>query len=115
MATEIAPHKSRHHPELAQIQATGDQLQQLLAGLAKTLEQQELDPASYTHHSRIPDVVSRYRREHKMNKGDLALLAGVTPNTLTKLLNNHPNMRVETVLSILESLGLTLYVGPLDG
>lgn len=115
MMKDKALHQDRHRPEIARLQAAGDQLQQLLAELSTTLEQQALDPAHFTHHSCIPDVVENYRREHKMNKGDLALLAGVTPNTLTKLLNDHPHMRLDTVLSILESLGMTLYVGPVDG
>lgn len=115
MTDNASSSSGAHRPDINQLKAIGDQFQQLLNTLTKELEQSELDPAHYAHHSLIPDVVERYRLEHKMSKGDMALLSGVTPNTLTKLLKEHPNMRVETVLSILGSLGLTLYVGPIDG
>ena len=101
--------------KVEQLKKAGDQMQLILDSLSKDLQNSQSDPTSIVHHSHIPDVINRYRLEHKMNKGDLALLAGVTPNTLVKLNKDHATMRVDTLLSILESLGLTLYVGPVDG
>ncbi|WP_218312478.1 helix-turn-helix transcriptional regulator [Alteromonas antoniana] len=89
-------------------------LSEAINAVVNATEQQQRDPASFTHHCHIPDVLSRYRVEHNINKGDLALLAGITPNTLIKMEKSYRNMRVETLLNVLESLGLTLYVGPVD-
>jgi DNA-binding XRE family transcriptional regulator len=101
-----------HSDDIRQLKDASKQVQMLIDRMALRLQQQQTDPSKFTQHSNIPDVITRYRLEHKLQKGDLALLAGVTPNTLTKLNKDHTSMRVDTLLAILESLGLTLYVGP---
>jgi len=115
MTNNELPAQGLYDHEIEQLKKAGYQIQSILAVLTKELEQKQLDPSGFKHHSHIPEVVSSYRLEHKMHKGDLALLAGITPNTLSKLNKDHTNMRVDTLLAILESLGQTIYIGPMDG
>lgn len=100
--------------EVEHLKAIGVEFQTTLNSLIQTIEQRQFDPSSFTHHRDIPEVVTRFRKEHQMSKGDLALLANVTANTLTKFYKDHSSMRVATLLGILEALGMTLYVGPID-
>lgn len=110
--TSIPP---KHVSKTEQLQRAGDRLQAALAELLQDMKQAQYDSAEFTHHSLAPELISRYRLEHNLKQGDLALLAGVTPNTLAKFNKDHTSMRVDTLLSILQALGLTLYVGPIDG
>ncbi|RAJ95329.1 hypothetical protein [Aliidiomarina maris] len=63
----------------------------------------------------VSELVEAYRKEHGLSKGDFTLMAGVTPHTMRRFENDPTSMRVDTLMSILQSFGMTLYAGPIDG
>lgn len=69
----------------------------------------------FTHIESVSELVTAYRKEHGLSKGDFTLLADVTPHTMRRFENAPTSMRVDTLMSILQSLGMTLYAGPIDG
>ncbi|RUO21332.1 hypothetical protein [Aliidiomarina haloalkalitolerans] len=68
----------------------------------------------FTHIDDISELVAVYRKEHGLSKGDFTLMAGVTPHTMRRFENEPTSMRVDTLMSILQSFGMTLYAGPID-
>lgn len=68
----------------------------------------------FTHIDHISELVALYRKEHGLSKGDFTLMAGVTPHTMRRFESDPTSMRVDTLMSILQSFGMTLYAGPID-
>lgn len=91
-------------------------IEQLKAAVQEAIEQKG-PPADMpiTRIEAVSELVAAYRKEHSLSKGDFTLMAGVTPHTMRRFENDPTSMRVDTLISILQSFGMTLYAGPIDG
>jgi DNA-binding XRE family transcriptional regulator len=90
-------------------------IEQLKAAVQEAIEQN--GPRADMPFTRIEDVatlITAYRKEHSLSKGDFTLIAGVTPHTMRRFESDPTSMRVDTLISILQSFGMTLYAGPID-
>lgn len=67
---------------------------------------------NFTHISEIHELVDTNRKAMHLNKGALSLMAGVTPRTMRRFESDPSSIRVSTLLSVLDVLGMTLYAGP---
>ena len=99
---------------------TNEHVQRALEQLATAVHEsvkQSGPPADtpFTHIGSMSELVTAYRKEHGLSKGDFTLMAGVTPHTMRRFESDPTSMRVDTLMSILQSLGMTLYAGPIDG
>ena len=91
-------------------------LEQLKTAVQEVVEQSS--PSSdmpITPIHKVSELVAAYRKEHGLSKGDVTLMAGVTPHTMRRFETDPTSMRVDTLMSILQSFGMTLYAGPIDG
>lgn len=89
---------------------------QLKAALIESEEQSPLmSEVSITPIQNVAEIVEMYRKAHGLKKGDITLMAGVTAHTMRRFETDPTSMRVDTLLSILHSFGMTLYAGPVDG
>jgi len=55
-------------------------------------------------------IAKRYKRTNKSNNDTLALLSGVSANTISSMTNNPTNSKVSTVLALLDAMGMTLTI-----
>lgn len=98
---------------------TNEQVQRALEQLVTAMQEsvkQSGPPADtpFTHIESVSALVTAYRKEYGLSKGDFTLMAGVTPHTMRRFESDPTSMRVDTLMSILQSLGMTLYAGPID-
>ncbi len=56
-------------------------------------------------------AIVKARQRQDMNQQMLAELSGVGIVTISKVENGHPSVKLETLLTIMNSLGLKLWVG----
>jgi len=68
-----------------------------------------------THIRDLGQLLEQYRKAHGLSKGDVNLMAGVTPHTMRRFETDPTTMRVDTLLNVLEAFGMTLFAGPIDG
>ena len=55
-------------------------------------------------------IVNAYKRENKVTNSDLSLLAGISANTISKVTRNPAISKIETLLALLEPMGMTLNI-----
>lgn len=55
-------------------------------------------------------ILEAYLKEHYMDLGTLAMLSGVSKNTMTRLKKSVDTSRVETLSSILDIMGMELVI-----
>lgn len=56
----------------------------------------------------IGEIIKTRRKKLNINQPTLAMLAGVGLNTLVAIERGNGNPKIETILSILDTLGLTI-------
>ncbi|MBD5357906.1 MAG: helix-turn-helix transcriptional regulator [Bacteroides sp.] len=57
---------------------------------------------------KIGEIIKNRRKKLNINQPTLAMLAGVGLNTLVAVERGNGNPKIETILSILDTLGLTI-------
>jgi hypothetical protein len=55
-------------------------------------------------------ITKEYKQTNKSNNDTLALLSGVTPNTISAMTKDPTNSKVSTVLALLDAMGMTLNI-----
>lgn len=64
--------------------------------------------------SDLGPAIRARRREQSLRIDDAASLSGVSVDLLSRLENGKGSVRVDKLLTVLDSLGLTLMLGPKD-
>lgn len=55
-------------------------------------------------------ILDVYLKENRMDLGTLAMLSGLSPNTMTRLKKSVESSRVETVSAVLDIMGMELVI-----
>ena len=55
-------------------------------------------------------IVKQYKQTNKSSNETLALLSGVTSNTISTMTSDPTNSKVSTVLALLDAMGMTLTI-----
>ncbi|OUS25867.1 hypothetical protein A9Q98_11240 [Thalassotalea sp. 42_200_T64] len=63
----------------------------------------------------LKPLVDSHAKEHKVLLSDIATLADISPNTLTRLLKDPQSAKVSTLTAVLGVLGKSLYIGQNNG
>ena len=58
----------------------------------------------------IGTIVKQYKQTNKSSNETLALLSGVTSNTISTMTSDPTNSKVSTVLALLDAMGMTLTI-----
>ena len=67
-----------------------------------------------TRASDVGPLIRTRRRGQSLRIDDAAALSGVSVDLLSRLENGHGSVRLDKLLSVLDGLGLALWVGPRD-
>ena len=59
---------------------------------------------------RLGKIVKEYKQINKSNNDTLALLSGITSNTISTMTKDPTNSKVSTVLALLDAMGMTLSI-----
>lgn len=55
-------------------------------------------------------ILDVYLKENRMDLGTLAMLSGLSPNTMTRLKKSVESSRIETVSAVLDIMGMELVI-----
>lgn len=55
-------------------------------------------------------ITKEYKQTNKSNNDTLALLSGITANTISSMTKDPTNSKVSTVLAMLDAMGMTLNI-----
>lgn len=55
-------------------------------------------------------ILDEYTKQHKLDLGTVAMLSGVSKNTMTRLRKNVESSRLETIGTVLDVMGLELVI-----
>jgi|GEM_PF-2333213 len=105
--------KSNQAEAAAKIRAAIEQLTSALDEVAEL--ESHLTDVPVTPIDKVGSLIEAHRKAHGLSKGEINLMAGVTAHTMRRFETDPTSMRVDTLLSILETCGMTLYAGPVDG
>ncbi|HEY4079192.1 MAG TPA: helix-turn-helix domain-containing protein [Burkholderiaceae bacterium] len=72
------------------------------------------DPLRITAPADLGPVIRARRREQSLRIDDAAALSGVSVDLLSRLENGKGSVRFDKLLTVLDSLGLALVLGPKD-
>lgn len=58
----------------------------------------------------LGNIAKEYKQTNRSNNETLALLSGVTSNTISTMMKDPINSKVSTVLALLDAMGMTLNI-----
>ena len=79
--------------------------------LVKSALVSDLLNQDYYSLTRLKSLVETHSKEHNVLLGEIALLAGISQNTLTRLLKDPDTAKVSTLKAVLSVLGKSIYIG----
>jgi len=79
-------------------------------------ELQALETNEYSEETLIPlenikAFVESYCKEHSVTKRDIAILADISPNTLSKLLKHPDTVSLSSLIALVDVIGFNIYLG----
>ena len=60
--------------------------------------------------SELKHIVAEYKSANSLNNQTLGLLSGISANTISKMLKDPTTSKVDTVQSLLDTMGMTLSI-----
>ncbi|WP_152593775.1 hypothetical protein [Thalassotalea sp. ND16A] len=90
------------------------ELEQRVSQVKAVLVEQTIKQ-NYQSLDSLKPLVDSHSKEHKVLLSDIAILADISANTLTRLLKDPQSAKVSTLTAVLGVLGKSIYIGQVNG